>query len=520
MITLDRRSFVTGTAGFALLAPLSHRALAQNGGILRIAIAAEVGDLDLLTNVSSLSSYTAIFDPLIRYGPCGAPQPALAEAWTVAPDALSIAFTLRQGVIFSDGTPFDADAAAFNLKRWIGKPDFSWIGVSDAYDGLVVDGPYKIAVKLKRPVPAALLEMTVVRPVRFISPKAVDAKGAQTAPVGTGPWKVVSNDASGLTLERNDAYWGEKPKLARLEMKVVPDELARANGLRSGDLDVIGGDWVAPLSPRRAKALKSQGVAVVNEPGTATMLLGYSPKSTMVAEKAVRQAIYLGIERAAVAGILFEGYADPAADLFPAIIPQSGARHPVPKRDVAAAKALLSGAGWSVAGAGWTKNGKTLAIDILVSEEALPGSRRIAEMVQGQLTEIGFKVGISSVDNATMHERRPAFQYDLTFFTTYGAPYDPHGTLGNSFMSSVDSGPDGKIYVSQTLDPLVLGALTASGQDRDKKMQVLYDWLDDNRAICPLVVPQRIWAHGARVRDFALPATDYDLPFQGITVSA
>jgi len=68
-------------------------------------------------------------------------------------------------------------------------------------------------------------------------------------------------------------------------------------------------------------------------------------------------------------------------------------------------------------------------------------------MIQGQLLEIGLKVNISSVDNATMHDRRPNFQYDLTFFGTYGAPYDPHGSLGASFVTAADTGPDGKIYV-------------------------------------------------------------------------
>lgn len=67
---------------------------------------------------------------------------------------------------------------------------------------------------------------------------------------------------------RNDAYWGEKPAFGRMELKkVVPDELARANALRAGELDVISGDWVAALSPRRAKALEGEGMIIVAEPG-------------------------------------------------------------------------------------------------------------------------------------------------------------------------------------------------------------------------------------------------------------
>lgn len=519
MTDLTRRQFVGAGTALALLSALPTSVFAQDAGTLKIAIAAETGDLDLLTNVSSLSSYTIVFDGLVHYGPNGTIQPGLAESWEVAPDGLSITFNLRKGVTFSDGTPFDAAAAEWNLKRWMGVGDFSWIAISDAFAGVETKGENTLVLKLKRPVPAGLLELTIVRPVRFLSPKAVNAHGKQTAAIGTGPWILESTNSSGAVLVRNDAYWGEKPAFSRIELSVVPDELARANALRSGDLDIIGGDWVAPLSPRRAKSLAGEGVSVVAEAGTATLLLGFSPKSPLMQDIAVRKAIFNAIDRQAVAAILFEGYADPIADLFPANIPLSGKRHDIPKRDVAAVKTILTNAGWADSG-GWSKDGQRLALEFLVSEESLPGSRRIAEMVQGQLAECGIQARVTSVDNATMHDRRPAFEYDLTFFTTYGAPYDPHGTLGNPFVSTVDSGPDGKIYITPALDALIKTATDAAGDAREPAMQAVYDWLYDNVAICPLVVQQRLWAHSARVENFNLPTTDYDLPFKGIALKA
>lgn len=514
MPALSRRSLLTIATATPLFAMLPKITLADgHADTLRVAIAGETGDLDLLQNVSTLSSYTIVFDGLIHYGPGGTLEPGLAAAWTVAEDGLSISFDLREGVTFSDGTPFDASAAEWNLKRWMGVADFSWIGIADAYDSIVVDAPNKITVTLKRPVPAALLELTIVRPVRFLSPKA-----AAGQPIGTGPWIVESHDATKTVLVRNDNYWGEKPAFSRLELLVVPDELARANALRAGDLDVIGGDWVAALSPRRAKALEGEGMIVVAEPGTATTILGYSPKSPMMQDKAVRDAIFLGIDRSAVATVLFEGYADPTADIFPTTVPTAGKRHDVSARDVASAQAALTAGGWAGDGSGWTKDGAALEIDFLVSDESFPGSRRIAEMIQGMLSEVGLKVNISSVDNATMHDRRPNFQYDLTFFATYGAPYDPHGSLGASFVTASDTGPDGKIYIHPDLDGLVATALETGGDAREGAMQAVFDWLYDNTAACPLVVTQRIWAVNPRVKGFALPVTDYDIPFKGITL--
>lgn len=518
MLKLDRRHFLASSASLAFLSTFPNVTLAAGHETLRVGIAGETGDLDLLQNVSTLSSYTVVFDGLIHYGKGGALEPGLATAWKVADDGKSISFDLREGVTFSDGTPWDADAAEWNLKRWMGVADFSWIGISGAFDSVVKDAPNKITVKLKQAVPVALLELTIVRPVRMLSPKAAGADGKQTAPIGTGPWIVEKYSSTETILVRNDKYWGEKPTFARMELKVVPDELARANALRAGELDVIGGDWVAPLSPRRAKALAGDGMIIVAEPGTATTILGFSPKSPVMQDKAVRQAIFTGIDRAAVAAVLFEGFADPTVDIFPATVPTAGARKPVPSRDVAAAQAALTAGGWSGGGSGWTKDGKALEIDFLVSEESFPGSRRIAEMIQGMLTEVGLKINISSVDNATMHDRRPAFKYDLTFFATYGAPYDPHGSLGASFVTAADTGPDGKIYISDALDPLVAKALETGDDAREAAMQAVYDWLYDNVAACPLVVTKRLWAVNPKVKGFVLPATDYDLPFKGITL--
>lgn len=515
---ITRRTLLGAASLSPLLASLPRIALAQGSDTLRVAIGAETGDLDLLQNVSTLSSYTIVFDALVQYGPGGTVLPGLATAWTQSEDGLSISFDLREGVSFSDGTPFDADAAEWNLKRWMGVSDFSWIGIADAYDSIVKDGPNKITIKLKRPVPAALLELTIVRPVRFLSPKAVDESGKQTAPISTGPWIVESLDATKTVLVRNDNYWGEKPLVSRLELLVVPDELSRANALRAGDLDVIGGDWVAPLSPRRAKALAGEGMNVVAEAGTATTILGYSPKSAVMQDKAVREAIFLGVDRAAIAAVLFEGYADPTVDIFPTTVPTAGKRHEVPARDVAAAQAALTAGGWSGGGSGWSKDGQALEIDFLVSDETFPGSRRISEMIQGMLSEVGIRMNISSVDNATMHDRRPEFDYDLTFFGTYGAPYDPHGTLGASFVTASDTGPDGKIYINPELDVLVAKALETGGDAREGAMQAVYDWIYDNVAACPLVVTQRLWAVNPRVKGFVLPTTDYDIPFLGITV--
>lgn len=506
----------TGIVGASLL-PI--RVMAAEKDILRIAISAEVGSLDLLQNVSPLHTYSLVFETLINYGENGKLEPALAESWKVSDDGLTISFNLRPNVTFSDGTPFDAEAAKWGLERWMGKDDFSWIGISAAMESIEVTGSNTLDIRLRRPVPVALMELTIIRPVRFLSPKAVDAEGNQSAPIGTGPWIITENTNAKTTLTRNKNYWGEQPSFNTIELRVVPDELSRSNALRSGDLDVIGGDWIAPLSPRRARTLEqTDGVKVATAPGTAAILLTFSPKSDIFTDPATREAVNLSIDRNSVVQIIYEGFATATANMIPASIPSSGTQYPVPTRDVAAARARLEAAGWVVSGDSWTRNGTALAVDLMVSDESLPGSRRMAELLQQQLRETGFAVTVSAVDNATIHDRRQSFKYDLTFMGTYGAPYDPHGTIANLLLSSIDSGPDGKIYTDPALDPIIEAGLSAPDATRETEMQKIFNWLHENSAVAPLVVPQRLWAHSNRVTNFVIPAHDYDMPVQGVVL--
>ena len=515
---IRRRTALGLLAAIGASVPM-RQALAKEPQTLRIGIAQEAGNLDLLQNESALSSYGLVFDGLVRYGGGGKLEPGLAERWEVAGDGNAITFHLRRGVRFSDGAPFDAEAARWNLTRWIGKSDFSWIGVSEQFKKLEVVDPYTLRLTLKAPVPAALMELSIVRPVRFLSPKAVDAKGKQTAPVGTGPWKILENTRSKTVLVPNELYWGTKPSYKRIELSVVPDELSRVNALRAGDLDVIGGEWVSPLMPSRAKSLAGQaGVAVLAEAGVSTVLLGFNGNRGPLGDVRVRRAINLGLDRQAIAKVLYQGYADPASNLFPVTIPDSGKRLAVPVRDPAAANRLLDDAGWKRAGALRSKDGKELTLELIASDQVLPGARRLSEFILGQLAELGIAVKVSSLDDATYHDRRQKFDYDLAFFGTYAAPYDPHGSLGAMFVSTADSGPDGKVFVSKSLDAVVSTALAASGDDRKAKLQKVYDWLDDQQAVCPLVYPQRLWAYSQRIKGLHLPPTEYDMPVNGISL--
>jgi nickel transport system substrate-binding protein len=277
----SRRRFLlhSGLVGSAVLSGLTTAVFAQDESrTLIIALGRQTGNLDPVVYKAIWSVQSMIFEPLIRYGAGGVIEPALAEAWEVSEDGLQLRFVLRQGVTFSDGTPWDADSLKWNLDRWIGKDDHSWLLISAAYDRLEILGSHEVVIHLKEPVPSALAELTTVRPVRFMSPKGVAADGTFAEPIGTGPWKVIVNNDARTELARNDSYWGPLPEYEKVDMIVIPNARSRVDALRSGNIDITGGVFVAALSPQDAKTLQSSGAVVESATGTDTLVLGFNPQ--------------------------------------------------------------------------------------------------------------------------------------------------------------------------------------------------------------------------------------------------
>ena len=151
-----------------------------------------------------------VYESLVQYGPGGEIQPWLAESWELSEDWLSYVFKLREDVVFSDGTPFNAEVVVKNFDHIMGaKPD--WLEVAlltESYEAL---DPFTFKLILKKPYTAALQELTLVRPIRFLGmagfPDQGLTKDGIKKPVGTGPWPLVERKLGQYDLlERHEKY--------------------------------------------------------------------------------------------------------------------------------------------------------------------------------------------------------------------------------------------------------------------------------------------------------------------------
>ena len=493
-------------------------ARAADGDTIRFAAAQPGGDLDPHAYNGVWGYQDLMFEPLIGYGQGGTLVPLLAKSWSLDNDGKLLRLELREGVTFQDGAPWNADAMKWNLERWIHLEDHAWMSHVALFDGLDIHDPYHVDMKFREAPLNLFFELSYTRPVRYLSPTSVGADGKFAKPVGTGPWNQVSADNAQSTFKVFADYWGEKPQFGTLEIKVLPDGRSRVSALRAGEIDVTGGDFFAPITATEAKTMMNAGIEVEVSSGIA-MLLGFNPeRAPALADKRVRQAINAGFDRAAIAQVLYGGLAKPAGSMFPPSVPMSGTQFPPTTRDPDRARALLEEAGWTGDGIR-QKDGVPLTLELVVSEEQIAGSRSMAEVMQAQLAEIGIGLTIRSVDHASRHSDIPARKYDMAFFLTFGAPYEPFGTINGYLLSTYDSGIDGKLVIDPTnVDPLVAASMSASEKDAPEKAQALFDYLHAEALFLPVLYTPSIWAHTKRVAGFKAPATKYDTPYDGLHV--
>jgi peptide/nickel transport system substrate-binding protein len=247
-----------------------------------------------------------MFDSFFFQDPEGKLHPRLATSYEAAPDGLTLTLHLRQGVKFSDGTDFNADAVKLTWDR-IFDPKMRVplrFSVGMVSECVKIDD-YTVALKLKYPFAplAPTLSMSLVSP---ISPAAIEKYGEDVRqhPVGAGPYIIkewVKGDR--IVMVRNENYWGQKPTVAQITWKIVPEDATREAMLRTGQIDIC----YKPL-PSNVAALKADPKITVEMPlDTRTIFMGLNYQKGVTTDKKVRQAFNYAVDKKAIVKkILFD----------------------------------------------------------------------------------------------------------------------------------------------------------------------------------------------------------------------
>lgn len=355
-----------------------------------------------------------IFEGLVGTVPGTAdPAPLLAEEWTSSDDALSHTFTLKEGVTFHDGTPFNAEAVCANFERW-----YNWEGLAASealgyyyyklfrgyasspeaavYKSCTPDGDYSVTIDLNQPfagfIPALSLPAFAMQsPTAMTEFNADEVGGTAEAPVlseyatgnpsGTGPYKF-EDWAPGeqLTLTANEEYWGDTGQIDEIIFRVIGDPTARRQALESGAID--GYDLVGPAD---TAVLEEDGFTMVSRPPFTILYLAFNQAIEELQDPKVRQALSHAIDKdALISQVLPEG-TQKATQFMPDSVNGWNPDVTTYEYDPEMAKTLLAEAGYD------ESNPLTLTFNypVDVSRPYMPDPEQIFTVLSAQLNEVG-----------------------------------------------------------------------------------------------------------------------------------
>lgn len=379
-----------------------------------------------------------VYEPLVKYQADGSVKPWLAKSWTHTADGKTWVFTLRDGVTFSNGEPFNAFAAAENFRAVLdNRQRHAWLELARQIVDVKALSDTELQITLKSAYYPFLQELALPRPFRFIAPsqfKNNETMNGIKAPVGTGPWMLKESKLNQYdVLVRNDRYWGEKPAIRQITVKVIPDPTTRAVAFETGDIDLLyGNEGLLPLDTFARFSQSPNYRTQLSQP-VETVMLALNSAKAPTDDLAVREALNYAVNKKSLIDNALYGTQKVADTLFAPTVPYANIGLKPRQYDPQQAKSLLEQAGWKAQSGKVIreKNGQPLRIELsYIGTDAL--SKSMAEIIQADMRQVGVDVTLVGEEESSIYARQRDGRFGMIFNRTWGAPYDPH-----AFMSSM-----------------------------------------------------------------------------------
>ena len=436
----------------------------SRGGALTASLRSEPGTFNRLGPPPANSAPTDLLTrlthaPLARVNRVtGEVEPWLAERWSTSPDGRTITLTLRDGVMFSDGTPFTSADVLFSFAAVYDPAVGSVLASGVKVNGLPlqVAAPDARTVVITMPAPfapgVALLDTLPIYPKHQLQ-AALDAKtfasawGLSTPPgsmAGLGPF-VLSEYVAGqrMTFARNPHYWrkdasgGALPYLDRVVVEFIKAQDAEMLRLQSGSVDVMSQADVRPEDIAALRRLRDQGALQLVDVGVGVdpNLLWFNLSPARAAQKTkpyllrteFRQAISYAVDRDAIVNTVYLGAAVP---VYGPVTPGNAVWYsdtaPKYPHDPAKAKNLLASLGLidrNRDGMLDDAAGQPVRFSILTQSANI--RERTVVVIQEQLRKVGIAVDVVGLDVPSMIGRFGAGDYESIYFGFQVSVLDP-----------------------------------------------------------------------------------------------
>jgi peptide/nickel transport system substrate-binding protein len=461
--------------------------------ILTVGTYRDVCDEYLATPII-MPNFTGVWEPLF-WVPTDMSElkPNLATAWKPLDD-LTWQFSLKQGVTFHNGEPFNAEAVKYSLERIKAKVSYA---SRLAIDRVEVVDEFTVNVITAEPRPN-LPELLTHNWTIMLAPKATE----EGKPVGTGPFMYESHQVGReVVLVRNEDYHGQVAKVDKVIFRFILDDNARLLALKNGEVD-----FIQQVPSVAVPDLANAGFQIITVSRSDIGLIALEPTKPPTDDENVRRAVAMSIDWAAVAKDIHNDLATPSRGFLPPGIAYSAQdkMSGIPF-DLEGAAELLEQNGWVMGSDGVReKDGQKLELDVHVSEgaESSPGSRETIEFMQATMLPIGIKLNIKIESDELVDEAMKTRIGHLYFAESGSYSMELSSTMFDWFMPGAYDGayhswldPELDLVPAEAAEWLTAMQAAPSKEEKEEQMQkLLKQYLEDSVYIIPLPNLQRIEA--------------------------
>ncbi|PKL45815.1 MAG: hypothetical protein CVV41_02090 [Candidatus Riflebacteria bacterium HGW-Riflebacteria-1] len=378
-------------------------------------------------DVNEASIQAKVFDGLVRYDEKMRLVGNLAESWTVSPDGKELVFRLKQNVFFHNGQVMTSSDVIYSLDRIldpaVGSPR-TWAlekvegagarmrGEASTVSGITAIDDYTVSIKLTAAFAPFLSLLSM--PACYILPSGnaheISERSFFEKPAGTGPFKITERVRdSYIKLVANSSYHGQKPHLARLDIRIIPENMKAEMEFESGNLDML---QLYPANYERFKSDPDFAKRITDVPSLNVFYIGFNNQVAPFDDAKVRRALNMLVDREKIIKAVYQGRAVAANGSIPPGISGYNASANGLEFNPEEGRRLLKEAGYS----------KANPLNFDLYQRSAQSAFEITRLLQGELKKHGVNINLkpmewSALKDAVSKGEAPAFY--MSWFGDY-----------------------------------------------------------------------------------------------------
>lgn len=478
----------------------------------------DIRDLNPHLYAGEMYAQSILYDTLVSITEDGY-EGCLAESWTISEDGKIYTFKIRDGVTFSDGTVCDANAILANFNAIIENKDrHTWLEMMNLLVGVSAPDDHTFVIELSEAYYPMLTELGCIRPFAMISPNCMinrSTKDGVSRYIGTGPYVLTDFETDQYAVfERNENYWGEKPEIERITVKVIPDNQTRIMALESGEIDLIFGKNMLDADAISQYVDSDKFEVALSDP-TSTRHIVLNTTNEILSDTAVRQALQHATNRMAISEGIFYGLEQSADTLYAATVPYCDVELTPYEYSTETASSMLDEAGWIMGSSGIReKGGKKLELDLLYNSDSVT-EKTISEYLQSEYLKLGISLNIHGEEEQSYRDNMKAGNFDMVFNICWGMPYDPQSSLA-AMRAPVygDFAAQQGLADKKEIDQAITDILTTTDEEeRQELYRFVLTRLHEDAVYIPLTFECNKALYTKNLQGVHFGTDQYDVPF-------